>query len=456
MQILVVGLNFKTAPVEIRECIAFRDEETLKAVESLKQKKCILENVILSTCNRTEIYAVVDNLRAGKETTERFLSEWFRIPLTDFQSHLYVYTGSEAIRHLFSVAAGLDSMVLGETQILGQVREAAALSQKVKASGKIFNTLFKQAVTLAKRAHGETQINENPVSVSYAAVVLAKKVFGQFQDKTVLIIGAGKMGELTAKHFTELGSREVIVANRSPDKREKLAALFQAKTITLEEIPVALSKADIVISSTGAPGYILTRDRVEAVMKKRKGHPLFMIDIAVPRDLDPSIHELESVYLYDIDDLQGIVEANLEERKKAAEKIRLMIEEDREAFERWFETLDLIPVIDALRRKALHIQEETMKSIERKIPDLDERERKVLQKHTKSIINQLLKDPIMQLKEMAGEEKSREALLLLTKLFALEEYMEEERNAPADPKSEGEPESSLSFTLLQAGSPVGP
>lgn len=427
MQILLVGLNYKTAPVEFRECITFQGEAVREALRHLKGKKCILESVILSTCNRTEIYLVVDSKRAGVETAERFLSEWFHLPLTDVQAHLYHHYGSAAAAHLFSVTAGLDSMVLGETQILGQVKEAWETALQEGKTGKILNTLFKQAVTLAKRIHDQIGINDNPVSVSYAAITLIRKVFDSMQEKSLLIIGAGKMGELTLKHLQELHLRERIVANRSMEKAKELAARYDAKPISLAELPEALLKADIVVSSTGAQGYILTRDEVERVMKRRVGRPLFLVDIAVPRDLDPAIHELESVYLYDIDDLQGIVETNLKEREKAAEEIRLLIEEEKDAFQHWYDSMALIPVIDALRRKAIAIQEETMKSIERKIPDLDERERKVLQKHTKSIVNQMLKDPIMQLKELSGDKKGKEALQLMIKLFALEEYIEEER-----------------------------
>lgn len=428
MQILVVGLNDKTAPVEIRECITFQGDRLNEALTDLRERRCVLESVILSTCNRTELYLVVDSVRAGIETAERFISERFSLPLDDVRPYLYVYTGEEAVDHLFTVASGLDSMVLGETQILGQVKAAWELAREENVTGKIFNYLFKQAVTLAKRIHDQIGINDHPVSVSYAAVTLIRKVYETLKDKRVMIIGAGKMGELTLKHLLELGAKEIIVANRSIEKAKELAAAYQARAISLAEMEEVLPLADVLISSTGAPGYILTRPMVEQAMKRRKGNPLFMVDIAVPRDLDPAIHELESVYLYDIDDLKGIVDANLAERKNKAEQARLLIEQEKEAFEEWYETLAVIPVIDALRKKAYAIQEETMRSIERKIPDLDERELKVLQKHTKSIVNQMLKDPIIQLKEMASDVKSREALALLIKLFALEEYMNEGEN----------------------------
>ncbi|UQD52918.1 glutamyl-tRNA reductase [Bacillus methanolicus] len=431
MHILAVGLTYKTAPVEIRERLTFNPASLGDAMKTLKEKKSILENVILSTCNRTEIYAVVDQLHTGRYYIKEFLSEWFGINQDEFSPYLFIYEHDGAIEHLFKVACGLDSMVLGETQILGQVRSSFLLAQQENTIGTVFNELFKQAVTLAKRAHSETEIGANAVSVSYAAVELAKKIFGSLKNKHVLVLGAGKMGELAIQNLYGNGASRVTVINRTYEKAVNLANRFNGKARTLQELQCALVDADILISSTGSNDFVVTKDMMENVEKMRKGKPLFMVDIAVPRDLDPAIAELESVFLYDIDDLEGIVEANMQERKKAAAHILMMIEGEIVEFKRWLHMLGVVPVISALREKALGIQAETMKSIERKLPNLTEREKKVLNKHTKSIINQLLKDPILQAKELAGQPDADHALDLFIKIFNIEKLVAEQQEAKA-------------------------
>jgi glutamyl-tRNA reductase len=424
VHILVVGVNYKTAPVEIREKLTFNQAELSEAMNALKNQKSILENVILSTCNRTEIYAVVDQLHTGRYYIKSFLADWFNLDKETFTPYLRIYEDEAAIEHLFRVACGLDSMILGETQILGQVRSSFLLAQEKNVIGTVFKQLFKQAVTLAKRAHSETEIGSNAVSVSYAAVELAKKIFGDLTAKHVLILGAGKMGELAVQNLYGSGVQKVTVINRTFEKAKDLAKRFSGQAKPLSELQCALVEADILISSTGAKDYVITKDMMVYVEKMRKGRPLFMVDIAVPRDLDPAIAELESVFLYDIDDLEGIVQANLAERKKAAEQIELMIEAEIVEFNQWLNTLGVVPVIAALREKAFAIQAETMQSIERKLPHLSERERKVLNKHTKSIINQLLRDPILRAKELAAEPNAEETLRLFMKIFNIEDAVE--------------------------------
>ncbi|MGG3738537.1 glutamyl-tRNA reductase [Aeribacillus pallidus] len=424
MHIIVVGLNYKTAPVEIRERLSFNEADLGKAMSSLQHKKSILENVIVSTCNRTEVYAVVDQLHTGRYYIKEFLAEWFHIEQEEFSPYLFIYEQDGAVEHLFKVTCGLNSMVLGETQILGQVKKSFLIGQEVQSTGTIFNQLFKQAVTFAKRAHSETEIGANAVSVSYAAVELAKKIFGHLNNKRVLILGAGKMGELAIENLYGNGASNVTVINRTYEKAQSLAKRFDGQAKPLKELQCALVEADILISSTGAKEYVITKEMMVYVERMRKGRPLFMVDIAVPRDLDPSISELESVFLYDIDDLEGIVEANLAERKKAAEKIMLMIEKELVEFNEWLHMLGVVPVISALRQKALAIQQATMESIERKIPSLTEREKKVLNKHTKSIINQLLKDPILQVKEFAAHPDAEVKLEIFKQIFNIEAEVE--------------------------------
>jgi glutamyl-tRNA reductase len=431
MHILVVGLNYKTAPVEIRERLTFNSSQLGDAMKTLNDKKSILENVILSTCNRTEIYAVVDQLHTGRYYIKEFLAEHFNMDQSEFSPFLFIYEEDGAIEHLFKVSCGLNSMILGETQILGQVRSSFLEAQSENTTGTVFNHLFKQAVTLAKRAHSETEIGANAVSVSYAAVELAKKIFGTLENKHVLILGAGKMGELAIQNLHANGASKVTVINRTYVKAQDLASRYAGEAKTLDELQSSLMGADILISSTGAKEFVITKDMMANVEKKRKGKPLFMVDIAVPRDLDPKLAELDSIFLYDIDDLEGIVESNLQERKKAAEKIQLMVEGEIVDFKQWLNLLGVVPVISALREKALAIQSETMTSIERKLPHLSDRDKKVLNKHTKSIINQLLKDPILQAKEMAGQKDSEQALDLFVKIFNIEELVSEQQNVYA-------------------------
>ncbi|MEW9700161.1 glutamyl-tRNA reductase [Paenibacillus sp. SI8] len=429
MHIIAVGLNYRTAPVEIREKFAFSESDLPKALAELKETKSILECVIVATCNRTEIYAVVDRAQLCSHYITHFIERWFGVPKDQFQKHLYMYENDKATEHLFRVTSGLDSMVIGETQILGQVRDAFLLSQNLKTTGAFFNTLFKQSVTLAKRAHSETGISDNPVSVSYAAVELGKRIFGSYTNKTVMIIGAGKMSELTVKHLYANGANKVVVVNRTFEKAAQLAEKFNGIPCTIDKMLEQMPDVDIIISSTGAPGYVLTKKDIQPYLQKRKSRPLFMMDIAVPRDLDPQISDLPNVFLYDIDDLENIVDKHLQERKKEAAKIELMIESEMAVFDQWTKTLGVSPVIHALQTKANLIHEETMDSMMKKLPDLDEREVKIIRKLTKSIVNQVLRDPILRIKEMAGERHGDEALELFTKLFALEETLEQHEQA---------------------------
>jgi glutamyl-tRNA reductase len=432
MHILVLGLNYKTAPVEIRERLTFNESDLVDAMKQLNGKKSILENIILSTCNRTEIYAVVDQLHTGRYYIKEFLSEWFGIEQAEFSPYLFVYEEDGAIEHLFNVTCGLQSMVLGETQILGQVRTSFLLAQQEETTGTVFNHLFKQAITVAKRGHSETDIGANAVSVSYAAVELAKKIFGSLTGKHVLIFGAGKMGELAAQNLHSNGVRKVTVINRTYEKAQDLADRFGGEAKTLEELQKSLVDADILISSTGAKDIVISKDTIAKVEKKRKGKPLFMVDIAVPRDLDPQIAELENVFLYDIDDLEGIVESNLQERKKAAQTIMLMIEKEIVEFKQWLGMLGVVPVITALREKALAVQTETMISLERKLSHLSDHDKKVLNKHTKSIVNQLLKDPILQAKEFAARPDADQAMDLFMKIFNIQDLVEEQHSKAAE------------------------
>ncbi|GIP30056.1 glutamyl-tRNA reductase [Paenibacillus sp. J23TS9] len=425
MHIVVVGLNYRTAPVEVRERFTFEQNELPEALSQLMLTKSVMEGVVVATCNRTEIYVVVDRLHMCGYFIRSFMEQWFDIPREEFTQHLYIYEDQQAISHLFRVTCGLDSMVIGETQILGQVRTAFLQSQQEKATGTWFNMLFKQAVTLGKKAHSETSIGESAVSVSYAAVELGKRIFGMFDDKKVLILGAGKMSELTVKHLYANGAEEVIVANRTLARAEELASKFKGTPCTMEKALERLHEVDILISSTGAKDYVLDRAQVSESMKKRQSRPLFIIDIAVPRDIDPAIAELNNVFLYDIDDLEGIVESNLEMRRAEAAKIEVMIKEEMDEFYHWLKTLGVRPAIRALQEKSSNIHEETLQSLFNKLPELDEHQRKVIRRLTKSIVNQMMHDPINRIKEMTAGKNGNEALDYFTQIFALEEDLNE-------------------------------
>lgn len=424
---IVVGVNHRTAPVELREKLSFIEAELPEAMRALQQQKSILENTIISTCNRTEIYAVVDQLHTGRYYVKQFLSEWFSIPIEEFENFLIIHEEDQVIEHLMKVSAGMDSMVLGETQILGQVRDSFLQAQSIGTTGTVFNRLFKQAVTFSKRAHAETDIAANAVSISYAAVELAKQIFGNLNHKHIVILGAGEMGELALKNLQGSGAEKITVINRTFSTAEDMASRFGGVAKPIEELQCALLEADVLISSTSATEYVIDYQLMKYVERIRKGNPLFMIDIAVPRDLDARIGELANVFLYDIDDLQGIVDANLAEREKAAEKIGYMIEGQIIEFNEWLTTLGVVPVITALREKGLEVQRTTMESILNKMPDLTEREKKVLSKHTKSIVNQLIKEPIREAKELAMEPKSAEKLALFQSIFGIEEEVKREQ-----------------------------
>jgi len=431
MHTIVVGVNYRTAPVEIREKFAFSEEELPEAMQTLQQEKSILENVILSTCNRTEIFAVVDQLHTGRYYVKRFISEWFDIPIDILTEHLIIRENDEMVEHLMRVTSGIESMILGETQILGQVRESFLRAQEIGTTGTMFNEMFKRAVTFAKRAHDETRIGDNAVSVSYAAVELAKKVFGSLSHKHIAILGAGEMGELAVKNLVGSGVGKITVLNRTYAKAEELAQQFEGEAKSLDDLQCTLLDADILISSTGATDYVIDFELIQFVERLRKGKPLFLVDIAVPRDMDPRIGDLQNVFLYDIDDLHGIVEANLAERKQAAEEIGDMVKSEVVLFNEWVATLGVVPLIVALRQKASVIQQTTMESIENKLPDLTERERAMIRKHTKSIVNQLLRDPITQVKELSTDKNAKDKLELFEQIFGISEEVIEQKVALA-------------------------
>ncbi len=411
VHVVVVSVNYKTADVAMREKLAFNDQEIENALVTLNNQKSILECVILSTCNRTEVYAVVDQIHTGKYYIQSFLADWFDQSLDTIKQYTNVLTENDAVEHLFRVTSGLDSMVLGETQILGQMKDAFQIAQTEVTTGTMFNRLFKQAITLAKRAHHETDIASNAVSVSYAAVELSKKVLGKLDNKKALIIGAGEMAELAVANLNGSGVNDITVLNRTVAKAESLAMQYKGVAKSINELQCSLMEADIVISSTSAEHYVLTKDMMRDVERFR-------------RNIDPEVNDLELMFNYDVDDLNGLVDANLAEREQAAREIELLIAKEIDKHEEWVNMLGVVPIITALRDKASHIQQDTMMSVERKLPDMTDRERKVISKHMKSIVNQLLKDPITQAKELSTDKKSKKKLELFQEIFNISSEVE--------------------------------
>ncbi len=320
MNIIVVGLSHKTAPVEIRERVAFAPTAMEKPLRQVAALPGISEGLIVSTCNRVEVYAVSREAEAGIAHLRHFMADYHGLPTEELDSHLYDYQGEAAIQHIFRVASSLDSMVIGEPQILGQIKTAYGYAAEFKTAGLILNRLLHKAFSVAKRVRTETEIASNAVSVSFAAVELARKIFDSLTDKTVLLIGAGEMCELAARHFMNNGVAKVHVTNRTFERAQKLADEFGGKPILFDNFVDHLPQIDIVLTSTGAPNFILGHKTIEEVIRRRKYKPMFFIDIAVPRDIDPRVNAIENVYLYDVDDLQGVVQANLKERHKEAKK----------------------------------------------------------------------------------------------------------------------------------------
>ncbi len=428
MDIIILGINHKTAPVEIREKLAFTAKQLEEAFIYLKSDLNLRECVILSTCNRTEFYAVTSEASKGREAVLSMINELKGIAPGELENCLFFYNCREAVAHLFAVTAGLDSMILGETQIIGQVREAYEKADTAGIIGKVLHALFRQALTCGKRVQTETEINQNAASVSYAAVELAKKIFGRLTNKSVLIIGAGEMSELTLRHVYDQGATDVYVSNRTRERAEKLASCFGGKTWDYDNREECLEKVDIVISSTGAPHFIIKKAEMVRIMRSRKNKPLFMIDIAVPRDFDPEINDINNVYLYDIDDLQGVVASNMKDREKEGRRAEIIVEEETAEFQIWFKTLDVVPLITALRKKAESIrQTELNNSLSSKLGQLDKKQQKAVDNLTKAIINRILREPVLRIKEFAVENKSEAYVASLCQLFDLEgELLEEE------------------------------
>jgi glutamyl-tRNA reductase len=403
LSIVLIGLNHETAPVEIRERLTFGGDRELPFT-LIRKIPFVKEFIFLSTCNRVEVLMTTPDPANAEMEIKKVFTESNGIPLGDFERCLYSYHEEEAVKHLFRVAASLDSMVLGEPQILGQIKDAYRQAADQKTSGVILNRLLHKTFSVAKRVRTETGICSHAVSISFAAVELARKIFADLKGKRAMLIGAGEMAELAAEHLISNGVAEIVVANRTLERAIELAQKFKGRAVSLDEVYDQLSKVDIIISSTGAPGLVINYDNVKSVMRARKNRPLFLIDIAVPRDIDPRTNEIDNVYLYDIDDLKGIIELNKAERQKEALRAERIVEEEVIKFKYWLQALDITPIIVSLREKAEQLRLKECRKTLSNMGSLTPEQEKAVHVLTTSIVNKMLHDPITYLKGKNSRE----------------------------------------------------
>lgn len=423
--IVIIGVNHKTAPVAVREKLAFSGDcaEPLSALIHIEgcQECCFL-----STCNRVEVIFVASDPAVAAVAVRGFLFAKSGIADVEAQQYSYLYQGKEAVAHLYHVAASLDSMVVGEPQILGQLKQAYREAAEQKTTGVILNRLLHKSFSVAKRVRTETNIGGSAVSISYAAVQLAKKIFGSLQDKSVLLVGAGEMAELAAEHLVRQGIGRVIVANRTLDRAVKLAHRFNGTAVGLAELTTQLAEVDILVSSTGATDLILRKDEVKPLMRQRMNRPLFLIDIAVPRDLDPELNDLDNVYLYDIDDLKNVVDVNKAEREKEALRAEGIVAEEVVKFGQWLEGMELAPTITAIRQKANAIREAEVAKTLATLKSLSEGERRSVEMLANALVNKLLHDPMVFLKNTTPHDNPELKLAFVRQLFGLDKESSEQ------------------------------
>jgi len=436
-ELFVVGLSWRTAKVDVREKLAFREDELADALRAMTGQLPVAEALLISTCNRVEVYGVS---KAGSEAApvvRQFLIEQRKVKPGDVAEALYARVGPAAIRHVFSVASSLDSLVVGEAQILGQLKAAYGVAGKAGTTGPVLGRALERAFGVAKRVRTETPIARGSANVSSVAVELASRVFGNLAGKNVLVVGAGKMSTLAARHLYSEGAQQIVVTNRSPEKAEALAAEIEGTAKPFADLDKLLVEADVVISSTGAREPILTKSLFKKVTKARRWKPMIVIDIAVPRDADPAINDLEGVYLYDIDALDKVVQANLAERARAAEHASKIVEHEAGQFEQWLRTQGVVPTIKALRDHFTHVADaEVGKALDQlaKKELTRDQQRELLQRTVQLVVNKLLHTPTTALRGAAADEASVRAAIVC-ELFGLDPAEPSDDDAVAEPAS---------------------
>ena len=414
MNLVLLGINHNTAPIEVRERLAIPAARLADATRTLLHQPGIREGLILSTCNRVEIVTLQDEPSAtenNKADLLRFLHEYFAVPPHTLQPHLYEFREREAVRHLFRVASSLDSMVVGEPQILGQVKESYTIAREVGAVSSQLDTLLQRAFTVAKKVRSETQIGSSSVSIASVAVDLARNIFGSLQGKTVLLVGAGKMSELAARHLIQQGAANILVANRTQSRAEKIAAQFSGPTVNTEAIPfddlyAQAPRADIIITSTGAPQKIFGRSHGQHFLQRRRNRPMFFIDIAVPRDVDPGMNEVEGCFVYDIDDLQQVAAANLADRSREAAAAETIVSNEVEKYQQRLQSRDAVPAILALQQNAEAIREAELTRAAKRLAALTPEQREAVDALTRSLTAKLLHPQLVALRRSTEGSES--------------------------------------------------
>ena len=421
VNLILVGVNHKTTPVEIREKLAFTKGKIEESVDRLFNFPDIIEHTILSTCNRVEIYARANSQDSAIKAIKQFICDFHEVSPVELEDHFYSYRNEEAVEHLFRVSSSLDSMILGEAQILGQVKDAYSLAKDLRSTGLVLNQLFKKAFSIAKKVREETGIAERSVSISSSAVELAQKIFDDLENRTVMLVGTGEMAELAAKHLISYGVKTVYVTSRTYDRAANLARTLNGSALDFEAFKNELHRADIVITSTSAPNFIIKKEMVEKAIHERKNKPIFFIDIAVPRDIEPDVNDLENIYLYDIDDLHVVVSANMKEREKEAENAMNFISQEVTKFNNWVGTLDAVPTIVEIRKKAENIRMQEIEKTLKKISHLSEDDKKLLRQMSSSMVNKILHKPTIKLKQKTQSEDGHVYLKAIRHLFHLDD-----------------------------------
>jgi glutamyl-tRNA reductase len=429
MAVVVVGVSHHTAPVDVRDQVAVPTAEYPVALSDLAQVEHLDEVALISTCNRTEAYAVADSPDAAVEAIQTHLTARAG-DTTDVASHLFSHQGEDAVKHLYRVTSGLDSMIMGEPQIAGQVKDAGARAMELGTSGRILNRLFRGAVEASKRARTETEIAAGAVSVPFAAVELAKKIFGKLDGQSAFVLGAGEMSELTARHLVENGVSSLSVASRTMSRAKDLADAVNGRAMGWSDALERLQEADIVISSTSAPNYVLEKDVVAEAMSRRRNKQMFLIDIAVPRDISPEVGSIYNVVLYDIDNLQAVVGANIQKRQEEAEKAKAIVTEEVIAFESWQQSLDVQPAVVALRKRFHEMMQQELERA--KLNDFTEDQRERVAMVLRQFTNKLLHSPTTQLKKLAEGGEGTEHVDTLIQLFNLAEEIMSGSETPTE------------------------
>ncbi len=420
MNLALVGINHRTAPIEVRERMNIEESRLADALTDLVRRDGILEGLILSTCNRVEVVTSAQENLDAEPIIRQFLAEHHHCDLGPYEPHFYRHRQQDVVRHLFRVASSLDSMIVGEPQILGQMKQACAVARRVGALGGTLAEVAQQALAVARKVRRETSIGSAAVSVSYAAVELARKIFGSLEGKAVFLIGAGKMSELAAKHLLRSGASPIFVANRTPERAVELAQAFHGTAVRFEELFEVLPKADVVISSTGAPHFIVGKEQAERLVAARRNRPIFFVDIAVPRNIDPAVNEVDNVFVYDIDDLQQVVDANKKQRERDAAWAEAIVREEVRKTMRRLASRDLVPTIVALEKRLNLIRENELDRLKGRLGALTPEQREAVDALTRGIINKILHGPLQELKSRAGEPEQGTFVQFIRKIFGLE------------------------------------